>query len=325
MNDICDLNAECSNTLGSYKCNCKEGYYGDGRFCLKGQCPDSNCSENQKCVSPTGLDCQCKEGYLLDESSTCSQIHNSTVSPVTPPTSTTQTSATIFASTINLMTTSASTTTRKASTQSSMFITTRATESTSTQTTASTLLTNNTTSIQMTESETLSRDNSTILVISSWYDWKTQVKSWKQAALINAAGDKEQLTCFKKGSTTEIFWSCSILWQNQFHIFEGASEKRQISRLNDYKLKRIGDLDFDHSPGPACGVMKEKIYLCFSGWSSPESRRCRRASGPLEKFKFDSYSIHDHSPIQLASSNSKLESNNVRSKLTICEKMSLIG
>ena len=37
----CDVNAMCSNTLGSYACACKVGYSGDGRKCtgkLNGEC-----------------------------------------------------------------------------------------------------------------------------------------------------------------------------------------------------------------------------------------------------------------------------------------------
>lgn len=30
---VCDVNAICSNTLGSNRCTCKIGYYGDGRNC----------------------------------------------------------------------------------------------------------------------------------------------------------------------------------------------------------------------------------------------------------------------------------------------------
>ena len=30
----CDVNANCTNTFGSYKCTCKLGYIGDGRSCL---------------------------------------------------------------------------------------------------------------------------------------------------------------------------------------------------------------------------------------------------------------------------------------------------
>jgi len=29
----CDTNAECTNKIGSYICNCKTGYEGDGETC----------------------------------------------------------------------------------------------------------------------------------------------------------------------------------------------------------------------------------------------------------------------------------------------------
>lgn len=29
----CGSNSDCENTLGSYKCKCKQGYSGDGNFC----------------------------------------------------------------------------------------------------------------------------------------------------------------------------------------------------------------------------------------------------------------------------------------------------
>ena len=30
---VCDINANCSNTRGSFYCTCKEGYTGDGITC----------------------------------------------------------------------------------------------------------------------------------------------------------------------------------------------------------------------------------------------------------------------------------------------------
>ena len=30
MEDNCDINAECSNTIGSYRCSCNMGYTGSG-------------------------------------------------------------------------------------------------------------------------------------------------------------------------------------------------------------------------------------------------------------------------------------------------------
>ena len=49
-------------------------------------------------------------------------------------------------------------------------------------------------------------------------------------------------------------------------VFGGWYEERQISRLDGFKLKRIGSLDFDHEDG-ACSVMHGEIYLCFD-WDS---------------------------------------------------------
>lgn len=32
--EVCDFNAQCSNTVGSYVCKCDEGYVGDGFNCV---------------------------------------------------------------------------------------------------------------------------------------------------------------------------------------------------------------------------------------------------------------------------------------------------
>ena len=89
---------------------------------------------------------------------------------------------------------------------------------------------------------------------------------WKQAVLIDTKGNNDELTCFERDPRTEAYNSCSINWQNQVIIFGGDKEKRQISRLDGLKLKRIGSLDFNHNKG-ACSVMNEKIHLCFSSRS----------------------------------------------------------
>ena len=38
---ICDTNANCINTAGSYMCSCSSGYTGDGAMCT-GECSFSN-------------------------------------------------------------------------------------------------------------------------------------------------------------------------------------------------------------------------------------------------------------------------------------------
>ena len=64
----CDGNAICLNNKGNYECNCKSGYHGDGTTCKKGDCNSMSCPVNQKCVSPTSDECECKEKFILDKS-----------------------------------------------------------------------------------------------------------------------------------------------------------------------------------------------------------------------------------------------------------------
>lgn len=63
----CHKNADCLNMEGSYKCSCKNGFYGDGESCLVGKCLDLNCGQNRTCVSSTSSDCKCMDGYRLDQ------------------------------------------------------------------------------------------------------------------------------------------------------------------------------------------------------------------------------------------------------------------
>ena len=58
----CTQNAACSNTEGSYYCNCKPGFYGSGfTACFKGECVDASCPGNQTCISSTTT-CGCSKG-----------------------------------------------------------------------------------------------------------------------------------------------------------------------------------------------------------------------------------------------------------------------
>nr|XP_018671878.1 adhesion G protein-coupled receptor L4 isoform X2 [Ciona intestinalis] len=44
----CHVNAECSNSIGSYKCTCKPGYYGDGVTSCRGYCDEANVTIDDK-------------------------------------------------------------------------------------------------------------------------------------------------------------------------------------------------------------------------------------------------------------------------------------
>ena len=59
---------------GSYECNCNEGFFGNGQLCLEGECGDSVCTGNKKCVSPTTTECECKPGFLLNDDGSCDDM-----------------------------------------------------------------------------------------------------------------------------------------------------------------------------------------------------------------------------------------------------------
>ena len=59
---------------GTYKCNCNAGFFGNGYLCLEGECGESFCTGNKKCVSPTTAECECKQGFVLQDDDSCDDI-----------------------------------------------------------------------------------------------------------------------------------------------------------------------------------------------------------------------------------------------------------
>jgi hypothetical protein len=65
-NQICDMNADCTNTEGSYQCMCHPNWTGTGHHCEDiNECDNGshNCSSLATCYNlPGSFDCKCKEG-----------------------------------------------------------------------------------------------------------------------------------------------------------------------------------------------------------------------------------------------------------------------
>ena len=69
--NTCHAKAGCTNSVGSYKCDCLNGYSGDGKSCVDiDECakPELNdCHLNGKCTNTDGgFECKCNNGYNGD-------------------------------------------------------------------------------------------------------------------------------------------------------------------------------------------------------------------------------------------------------------------
>ena len=68
----CDINAACTDNIGSYDCSCNTGYFGDGFTCEDiNECieisPIHNCDTNANCNNTDGsFMCTCHRGYNGD-------------------------------------------------------------------------------------------------------------------------------------------------------------------------------------------------------------------------------------------------------------------
>ena len=125
---------------------------------------------------------------------------------------------------------------------------------------------------------------------------------------MDANGRQDDQISVVYGSETEVYYSCSIAWQNQFYIFGGKTQKQQISKLVGCELSRVGTLDFDHYLGGCTNIADNQVYLCFNAAEGNNYKKCRVASGPLGNFDEISQSAFPHRYTQVASSNSKFPS-----------------
>ena len=72
---ICDPNAQCTNTVGSFECICNAGWEGTGTVCTDiDECIDNPCDEHASCTNTEGdFKCACQTGWEGD-GMTCADI-----------------------------------------------------------------------------------------------------------------------------------------------------------------------------------------------------------------------------------------------------------
>ena len=130
----------------------------------------------------------------------------------------------------------------------------------------------------------------------------THPQGGKRAYSINSRGGYEQLD-FEFGNDTEVYASCSLQWQNDYYVFGGRSEERQVSMVNGNRLERKATLDFDFVEG-GCTVLNQRtIVLCFG--ESFNRDVCRQSNNPLGSFTKLPNSNYDHTWTRIASFDGK--------------------
>ncbi|XP_072041696.1 uncharacterized protein [Amphiura filiformis] len=80
----CHDDATCTNTMGSFSCECNSGYSGDGTVCIDiNECTDGehNCHDDATCTNTMGsFSCACNRGYSGD-GTLCIDINECASSP----------------------------------------------------------------------------------------------------------------------------------------------------------------------------------------------------------------------------------------------------
>jgi len=108
------------------------------------------------------------------------------------------------------------------------------------------------------------------------------------AMVITLNGEVDYDINFTFGVNTEVHQSCAAALFDRMFVFGGYNQKRQMSEVQDCKLKRIGDLDFNFVAG-GCNTFPFGIMLCFADKADKE---CHSFNG--ETFKTEPSSKFSH-------------------------------
>jgi len=79
---VCDVNAVCQNTFGSYICSCKAGFTGDGKNCTDiDECESNPCHNSGTCTDRVnGFICSCRVGFHGSRCETSISINSALIS-----------------------------------------------------------------------------------------------------------------------------------------------------------------------------------------------------------------------------------------------------
>ena len=122
--------------------------------------------------------------------------------------------------------------------------------------------------------------------------------------LISAMGE---LSIAFESNVHEVDKSCGVTHENNFFIYGGVVNRKQVLQLINCGLTFIGALPFNHFMG-ACDSSNGRIVLCFDRGEpykveeDSNSRQCRRATSPLGPWSEMPLSAVDHDNVPIVAS-----------------------
>ena len=127
------------------------------------------------------------------------------------------------------------------------------TESSLVTTTASTTIS---TTFSSTTSTTTEETLTSVLILSTALRDNIPV-------ILTTLGQADKSFDFSYASSAEVYKSCSVTFQNEYFVFGGYKQKRQISKIEGCQLKRIASLSFNLEYGGCANVADNQVYVCF--------------------------------------------------------------
>ena len=125
---------------------------------------------------------------------------------------------------------------------------------------------------------------------------------YNKRILTDLNGKAMNCPAFTIADDVEVYGSCAATYQGRFHVYGGFSYRRQIAKVINKSLTKVGSLPFDFYFG-GCSTTTDKIILCFNRYG--DLRTCYKTTNPISQFEETRKSIHEHRRIRFASSECK--------------------
>ena len=143
--------------------------------------------------------------------------------------------------------------------------------------------------------------NTSILILNDFYEKNIPVITDSTGKAEYAGRDFN----FHSGFRTEVSNSCSVAFRGEFYVFGGdwnghnEQHMKQILKVTDCSLEKIGKLRFKFRYGACAAVNEESIYLCFSDRGG-ETKQCYVGADPVGSFSEINQSQFNHDYTRVA-------------------------